>query len=155
VAFDIFLKLEGGRGGPLLGDSVSDKHKSEIDVHSFSWGESHDGTTADPHELAFVTPISSASPQIAKYCAEGTQITSATISINTSSLKVANELLMIKLLDVSIGSYQLGIADTDADLADRFTLAFRSMDITKRVQRADGGIGTVTQVNISFQPPTA
>ena len=35
AAFDYFLKLDG-----IPGESIDDKHKGEIDVLSWSWGES-------------------------------------------------------------------------------------------------------------------
>ncbi len=152
MAFDIFLKFDSSA---LAGESVNEKHKSEIDVHSFSWGESRDGATTDPQELAVVTPLSIASPQLAKFCAERTTIPSATISVNAISAKGVGDLLMIKLKDVTVGSYQLGVADTDAGLSDRFTLAFQSMHIAKRRQADNGSIGTVSEADIDFSPPAA
>jgi type VI secretion system secreted protein Hcp len=147
VAFDIFLKITS-----LSGESINDKHKGEIDVHSFSWGQSRDGGTAQPQELAFVTPVSIASPQLAKLCAEGTPIESAQLSVNTASLKAGNELLMIKLGGITVGSYQLGVADTDPGLTDRFTLAFSSINIAKRGQSPTGAIGDVSEATIVFPP---
>jgi type VI secretion system secreted protein Hcp len=154
VAFDIFLKLVSGVGSPdvLGGESLNQKHANEIDVHSFSWGESRDGTTADPQELAFVTPVSIASPHLAKFCAEGTPIQSAQLSVNTSNLKSPTELLMIKLTGVTVGSYQLGVADTDPEPTDRFTLAFSTIDITKRGQGANGSPAS-SNATIIFPPP--
>ena len=40
MAVDMFLKLES-----VDGESVDDKHKGEIDIESFSWGESQLGTS--------------------------------------------------------------------------------------------------------------
>jgi type VI secretion system secreted protein Hcp len=149
VAFDIFLKFGAA---PLGGESVSDKHRNEIDVHSFSWGESRDAATADPQELAFVAPVSIASPHLAKFCAEGTSIPFAQISVNTGSVKSPVELLMIKLVDVTVGSYQLGVAATDPQVTDRFTLAFSTIDITKRGSGANGTPAEST-AQIVFPPP--
>jgi type VI secretion system secreted protein Hcp len=152
VAFDIFLKFAGG-AQPIEGESVNDKHKNEIDVLSFSWGESRDGATADPQELAFVTPLSVASPLIAEACALGTQIQTAQLSVNNASVKGTAELLMIKLSNVTVGSYQLAIAETDPQATDRFTLAFQSINIVKGTQSATGSIGAGTEVTIEFPPP--
>jgi type VI secretion system secreted protein Hcp len=152
VAFDIFLKLTGS-GGPILGESVSAKHKNEIDVHSFSWGESRDGGTADPQELSLVTPLSVASPLIAEACAAGTQLTSAQLSVNNVSAKDTGEILMIKLQGVTVGSYQLAAAETDPQLTDRFTLAFSSIEIAKQRQASDGTLDPGTDVTITFPPP--
>ena len=97
--------------------------------------------------------MSIASPQIAKACAEGRTDPSAQISINNASVKGSSELLMIKLANVIVGSYQLGVAESDPQLTDRFTLAFRHMDVTKNVQRADGSLGTASQASLDFPPP--
>jgi type VI secretion system secreted protein Hcp len=150
VAFDIFLKFDDAT---LAGESRSDKHKDEIEVLSFSWGASRDAGRTDPQELAFVTPVSVASPTIAKFCAEGTPIGAAQISVNSPSAKGDAELLMIKLANIVVGSYQLGGALTDPQVADRFTLAFTSMTISKRRQNADGSVGTAVSQTIEFPPP--
>jgi type VI secretion system secreted protein Hcp len=152
VAFDIFLKFAGGPK-QIDGESVNDKHKNEIDVLSFSWGESRDGATADPQELALVTPLSIASPLIAEACALGSQITTAQLSVNAPSLKNAGELLMIKLANVTVGSYQVAATETDPQVTDRFTLAFETISITKRRQNSDGSFASADPVVIPFPPP--
>ena len=151
MAFDLFLKLISG-GNPIPGESINDKHKDEIDVRSFSWGESRDAGATDPQELAVVTPVSRASPQIAQLCAAGTLFESAQLSVNNATVKGLSELLMIKLSGVSVGSYQLGVAESDPQLTDRFTLAFRRIDITERVQQPDGSLAPGSSVTIDFPP---
>lgn len=152
MAFDIFLKFAGGPVD-IPGESINDKHKNEIDVLSFSWGESRDGATADPQELALVTPLSIASPLLAEACALGTPIATAQLSINNVSVKNTGELLMIKLSGVTVGSYQLAVAETDPQMTDRFTLAFSSISIAKRHQATDGSFDPGTSVSIDFPPP--
>ena len=154
MAFDIFLKLVGSTGA-IEGESVNQKHQNEIDVLSFSWGESRDGATADPQELAFVTPLSIASPLLAEACALGTPITTAQLSVNNASVKGTTELLMIKLQGVTVGSYQMAVADTDPQATDRFTLAFTQINIVKGRQSATGTITGGTNVTIDFPPPAA
>ena len=41
AAVDYFLKIDG-----IQGESKADKHKDEIDIESFSWGETQSGTFA-------------------------------------------------------------------------------------------------------------
>jgi len=153
VAFDIFLKLTGGDGVLIKGESVVKGHENQIEVHSFSWGESRDAGTTDPQEMALVTPMSIASPTIAKVCAEGTPVSLAEISV----VRVGGEVgtpVVIRLGNLRIGSYQLGVAETDPGLSDRFTLSFASMEITKRQQNPATGAtaGEVTST-LSFPPP--
>ena len=41
AAVDYFLKIDG-----IQGESRDDRHKDEIDIESFSWGETQSGTFA-------------------------------------------------------------------------------------------------------------
>ncbi len=153
MAFDIFLKLTDGGNNLIKGESTAKGHENEIEVQSFSWGESRDAGVTDPQEMAFVTPVSLASPTIAKLCADGTALGSGEISVNAGSVKgTTGEVLMIKLATVTLGSYQLGAAQTDPEMTDRFTLAFQRMAITRRRQNPDGSVGTGLTETINFPP---
>lgn len=155
MAFDIFLKLTDGNGVLIKGESFVKGHENQIEVQSFSWGESRDGGVTDPQEMAFVTPVSIASPTIAKLCAQGTAVGTAEISVVRAGGEIGTP-VFLKLVNLTIGSYQLGAAETDPVLTDRFTLGFRAMDITKRRQDPNTGAttGGVTE-NIDFFPPGA
>ena len=155
MAFDIFLKLTDGANVLIKGESVVKGHENEIEVQSFSWGESRDGGVTDPQEMAFVTPVSVASPTIARLCADGTPLGSGELSVSAASLKGTSEVLMIKLATVTLGSYQLGAAEADPAMTDRFTLAFEKMEVTKRRQNPDGSIGAGVTETINFPPPAA
>ena len=153
MAFDIFLKLTDGANVLIKGESVVKGHENEIEVQSFSWGESRDTGVTDPQEMAFVTPVSIASPTIARLCADGTPLGSGELSVSAASLKGTSEVLMIKLATVTLGSYQLGAAETDPAMTDRFTLAFETMEVTKRRQNSDGSSGAGVTETITFPPP--
>jgi type VI secretion system secreted protein Hcp len=154
VAFDIFLKLTDSANVLIKGESAVKGHENEIEVQSFSWGESRDAGVTDPQEIAFVTPVSVASPTIARLCADGTPLGSGELSLSAASIKgTTSEVLMIKLATVTLGSYQLGAAETDPAMTDRFTLAFEKMEITKRRQNPDGSIGAGVTETINFPPP--
>ena len=154
MAFDIFLKLTDGANVLIKGESVVKGHENEIEVQSFSWGESRDAGVTDPQEMAFVTPVSVASPTIARLCADGTPLGTGELTLSAASLKgTTSEVLMIKLATVTLGSYQLGAAESDPEMTDRFTLAFEKMEITKRRQNPDGSIGAGVTETIDFAPP--
>lgn len=155
MAFDIFLKLTDGANVLIKGESVVKGHENEIEVQSFSWGESRDAGVTDPQEMAFVTPVSIASPTIARLCADGTPLGSGELSVSAASLKGTSEVLMIKLATVTLGSYQLGAAETDPAMTDRFTLAFETMEVTKRRQNSDGSSGAGVTETINFPPPAS
>jgi type VI protein secretion system component Hcp len=155
VAFDIFLKLIDGNGVLIKGESVVKGHENQIEVHSFSWGESRDAGATDPQEMALVTPMSVASPTIAKLCADGTPVNSAEISVVRTGGEAGTP-VFIKLTDLAVGSYQLGVAETDPGLSDRFTLSFHEMGITKRQQNPlTGATGAEVTALLNFPPPAA
>ena len=64
---DYFLKIEG-----VDGESTDDKHKGEIELESFSWGETQRGTAGHgggsgagkvmPQDFNFVKKVDKASP---------------------------------------------------------------------------------------------
>ena len=154
MAFDIFLKLTDGLGVLIKGESSAKGHQNEIEVLSFSWGQSRDGGVADPQEMAFVTPVSIASPTIAKLCADGTLVSTAEISVVRVGGAVGTP-IFIKIRDLAVGSYQLGAAGTDPGLTDRFTLSFRTMGLTTRQQKATGATGTEVTAVLDFSRPEA
>ena len=152
MAFDIFLKLTSSNNVLIKGESNVKGHENQIEVQSFSWGESRDGGVTNPQEMAFVTPVSIASPTIAKLCAEGTPLVAGELSV----VWTGGTPVQIKLADLAVGSYQLGAAETDPVLTDRFTLSFRTMAITKRQQNANtGATGAEVTVLLDFSPPGA
>ena len=154
MAFDIFLKLTDGLGVLIKGESSAKGHQNEIEVLSFSWGQSRDGGVADPQEMAFVTPVSIASPTIAKLCADGTLVSTAEISVVRAGGEGTP--IFIKIRDLAVGSYQLGAAGTDPGLTDRFTLSFRTMGLTTRQQNpATGATGTEVTAVLDFSRPEA
>src|SRR5918992_6143919 len=86
AAIDYFLKIDG-----IAGESPDSKHKGEIDVESWSWGETHaappgpvgGGSGAGKvqmHDLHVTANMSKASPQLMLACASGTQLKSAVLT---------------------------------------------------------------------------
>ena len=71
----IFLKLDG-----IEGESTDSKHKGEIDLESWSWGESQSGGHSagggggagkvSMQDFHFVMKINKASPKLMLSCAE-------------------------------------------------------------------------------------
>jgi len=71
---DYFIKIEG-----VDGESTDDKHKKEIDVESFSWGETNSGTAGHgsgsgagkvhPQDFTFTKRMDKSSPVLFVGCA--------------------------------------------------------------------------------------
>lgn len=85
MAFDCFLKIDG-----IDGESQDDRHAKEIDVLSFSWGESNTGGVAhgggggagkvSMQDFHFTMKLNKASPLLARACATGQHIKSAVLT---------------------------------------------------------------------------
>ena len=115
AAFDYFLKLDG-----IPGESVDAKHKGEIDVLSWSWGESQpappvSGGGAGAGKVSMTdlhvsANLSKASPQLLLACASGTHLKSAVLTGRKAG-KAQAEFLTFSLSDVLVSGYQTGGAD--------------------------------------------
>jgi type VI secretion system secreted protein Hcp len=137
---DIFLKLS-----PIKGESQDDKHKDEIDVSSFSFGQTNDGTAFKSGELAaedfsFAAPISRASPLLFLAVATGEHFKEAIITVRKPSAKEPLEFLKWTLTDVILTSAQEGAA-SGTEVNDAFSLAFAKIEVEYKLQKADGTFG--------------
>ena len=76
AAVDYFIKFDG-----IKGESADAKHKDEIDIESWSWGETHAGPRpgaaaagagkVSMQDFQFVMKLNRASPGLMKACATG------------------------------------------------------------------------------------
>ncbi len=132
-AGDIFLKLSN-----LPGDSTSTKHKDEIEIESFSMGQSRPfslsgavGTSASKPTFADVNVqgrLSSASPKLALFCASGTLIPTATLSIQKATTGgKAEDYYQVTLTDVHVTSISTEASDGNGRPLERFSLSFSKM----------------------------
>ena len=139
AAFDYFLKLDG-----IPGESTDAKHKGEIDVLSWSWGESQEiapnaGGGSGTGKVAMTdlhvsANLSKASPQLLLACAAGKHIKSAVLTGRKAG-KEQTEFLTFSLSDVLVSGYQTGGATADA--AARLDLA-ELLEDRDDLPRADG-----------------
>lgn len=114
MAFDAFLKLDG-----IKGESTDAKHPEEIEVLSFSWGETQSGTThtgggggagtVTMQDFHFTMATQKASPQLFLRCANGQHINEALLTLRGTGVKgEAVEFLKLKFTDVLVSGYALG-----------------------------------------------
>jgi len=84
MAFDCFLKIDG-----IDGESRDERHAREIDVLSFSWGETNSAGAGrggggagkvSMQDFHFTMRLNRASPLLAKACATGQHIKSAVLT---------------------------------------------------------------------------
>jgi type VI secretion system secreted protein Hcp len=147
MAVNYFLRIDG-----IPGESTDDKHKGEIPVLAFSWGEAQSAPPASgggggagkvsmgPLNVSALT--SKASPPLLLACASGQHIKSATLTGRKAG-KAALEYLTVSMSDVLVSTYEVSAGD-DTPM-DQVSLAFAKIQVEYREQKADGTPGTVTK----------
>lgn len=143
AAVDYFLKIEG-----VDGESHDSKHKNELDIESWSFGETNSGTghAGGGHgagkvvmqDMHFVTKYQKSSPKLMLICANGEHIKKATLTCRRAG-KEQQEYLKITLTDVLVSSYQTGgSAHGDVVPTDQFSLNFAKIEFEYKPQKQDG-----------------
>jgi type VI secretion system secreted protein Hcp len=146
LAVDYFLKIDG-----IPGESKDSKHKDEIDVEAWSWGEvnpvqhgSGSGAGAGKvqvQDFNFTARFSKASPSLMLSCASGKHLKSAVLTARRGD-KAQAEFLTFSLSDVLVSSYQTAGAEAgDVAPVDSVSLNFSKIQIEYKEQKADGSLG--------------
>lgn len=142
---DIHLKL-----GDIKGESTDDKHKDEIDVHSWSWGMSQSSSMhagggggvgkVSFSDIAFTHTVDKATPNLMKMCATGEHLKEGTLTIRKAG-KGQQEYLVIKLSDVIITSVSpSGTGDSGSSQIESVGLSFAKVDFEYKPQKPDGSL---------------
>ena len=143
AAVDYFLKIDG-----IQGESKADKHKNEIDVLAFSWGETQSGTFAAGggggagkvamQDFHFTMAHNKASPALMLACAQGDHIKNATLACRKAG-KDQQEFLKITMSDCLVSSFQIGgSADAHVVPMDQCSLNFAKIEHEYKEQDATG-----------------
>ena len=153
MAVDYFLKIDG-----IPGESVDKTHKGEIEVDSWSWGESNPvpgggatgGATGKVHaqDLLVTSRFSKASPALLLACAAGKHFKSAVLSARATG---APDFLTFSLSDVLVSSYQTGASEADAAPVDSVSLNFSKLEVEYKEQGAGGKLGGPTKAGWDFK----
>jgi type VI secretion system secreted protein Hcp len=142
MASDMFIKLDD-----IKGESVDDKHKGEIDVHSWSWGVSQTGNSqigggsgvgkANVHDLTFTKMIDKSSPLLFQMCCSGKPIAKAAFVCRKAG-GTPLEYIKITMNQAIVSSVTPGGDKTTDFLSETVTLNFASMTFEYVPQKADG-----------------
>jgi type VI secretion system secreted protein Hcp len=142
MAFDAFLKIEG-----IEGDSEQKGHPGEIEVASFSWGETQTGNLGSGggggagkvqmQDFHFTMTTSKASPVLMTSCASGKHFPTATLSCRKAG-SLPQDFIVIKMNDVLISGYSIGGASDDGDPTDQVSLSFVKIDFLFRETNEKG-----------------
>jgi type VI secretion system secreted protein Hcp len=145
VAVDYFIKFDG-----IKGESADVKHKDEIDVESWSWGETHAGTASSGgggaskvamQDFHFVMRLNRASAGLMKACATGQHIKLATLTARKAG-KGQQDYLTFKFHDVLVSSFQTaGSEGADVVPTDQVSLNFAKLEVEYKPEKTDGSLG--------------
>jgi type VI secretion system secreted protein Hcp len=149
AAVDYFLKIDG-----IQGESKADRHKDEIDIESFSWGETQSGTFAvgggggagnvSMQDFHFTMHVNKASPALFLACAQGDHIKNATLTCQKAG-KDQQEFMKVTMNDCLVSSFQTGGAGSgDVVATDQISLNFAKIEVEYQERDATGKlIGSV------------
>jgi type VI secretion system secreted protein Hcp len=143
MAVDLFLKIDG-----IPGESADKAHKGEIELESFSWGETNTGA-AHPggggggagkvqiQDLHFVALVNKASPTLMLACATGKHLKEAVLTARKAG-KGQQEFLVFKFSDLLVSSYQISGSHGDQVPTDQVSFNFAKIEMEFRPQKSDG-----------------
>jgi type VI secretion system secreted protein Hcp len=146
AAVDYFLKIKG-----IEGEAQDKTHKNEIEVESWSFGETNTGTHAGGsgggagkvamQDFHFVMKVNKASPKLFLACATGEHIPDAKLTCRKAG-KEQQEFLIYKFTDLLIASYQTGgSGHGDVVPTDQISFNFGKIEVEYKPQNADGALG--------------
>lgn len=146
AAVDYFLKIDG-----IDGESRDDKHKNEIDVMSWSWGETNSGDSSarggggagkvSMQDFHFVMQINKATPKLMLACATGQHVKKATLVCRKAGTQ-QQEYLTITMTDLLVSSYQTGGSAGDVIPVDQISMNFSKIEFEYKEQKETGELGS-------------
>jgi type VI secretion system secreted protein Hcp len=143
AAVDYFLKLDG-----IDGESHQKGHENEIELQSWSFGETNTGTFArgggggagkvSMQDFHFVMEINKASPKLFQACATGKHIPTAKLTCRKAG-ETAQEFFKVSFTDLLVSSFQTGGASSSTVVpTDQISLNFAKIEVEYAEQGADG-----------------
>lgn len=142
---DYFLKIDG-----IPGESFDSKHKDEIQLESWSFGESQGGSFAfgggggagkvQMQDFHFVMKVNKASPKLFLVCANGEHIKSATLTCRKAG-KDQQDFYLVKFTDILVSSFQTsGSGSSDVLPMESISFNFTQINVEYKMQNADGSL---------------
>lgn len=136
---DYFLKLDG-----IEGESADRDHKGEIEILSWSWGETNLGDTGGGagggkvsiQDFNFTANFNKASPVLFLSCASGRHIKQGVLTGRSDRL--GGEFYKVTFTDILVSSYQTG-GSSEALPTDQFSLNFAKIEYNGNTFDVRGG----------------
>jgi type VI secretion system secreted protein Hcp len=147
---DYFLQIDG-----IDGESKDSKFAKAIELESWSWGESNQGSFAhgsgggagkvSMQDFHFVMKYNKASPKLFYACATGKHTAKAKLTCRKAGEK-PQVYLEVTFTDLLVSSYQSGgSAHGDVIPTDQISLNFAKIEIAYGVQDAKGAVNALDQ----------
>lgn len=147
---DYFLKISS-----IPGESMDSKHKGEIEIESWSFGEEQSGTFAhgsgggagkvSMKDFHFTKRVDKATPKLFLACASGEHIPEV-VMVARKAGKDQQEFLKVTIKDVLVSSYTTsGTGDSDIVPRDQISLNFAKIEIEYKEQKEDGTLAGVVK----------
>ena len=140
---DYLLEIEG-----IKGESKDSKHPNTIEIESFSWGNTNDGSASHGsgagagkvhfQDVHFTSQVNKASPELALACANGKHFKKAQLFVRKQG-EQQQDYYIVTLEDFIVSSYQSGGSNGSNHLpADQFALNFAKIKFEYKPQKDDG-----------------
>jgi type VI secretion system secreted protein Hcp len=142
---DYFLKIDG-----IQGESQDKTHKGEIEIQSWSWGETQTGTAVvgggmgagrvDMRDFNLHKLVDKASPKLMLACAQGEHLKSAILTCRKAG-KEQQEYLKITFSDMLVSSFNIMGDATNVLPTEQLSLNFTKVEFEYKEQKPDGSLG--------------
>lgn len=143
MSVDMFLEIEG-----VEGESVDSKFAKKIDISSWNWGMSQNGTTHTAHgggagkvhvnDITISKLADKATPVLMKACCTGKHFTKAVVTVRKAGDKPL-EYVTLTMKDVLISNIEVQGAGGGDLVQETLTLNFAEFSYVYVPQRKDGG----------------
>jgi type VI secretion system secreted protein Hcp len=152
---DYFLKVDG-----IEGESQDTGHENEIELQSFSWGETNAGSYGGGtqgggtgrvamQDLNTVMVINKASPSLMLACAKGSTVDSVVLTCRKSAGDSPIDFLKYTLGNVRVTGYHSG-GGSDVVPMDTVSFNFKTIEIEYTPQDDTGSAGSAVTVNFDI-----
>lgn len=140
---DLFLKIDG-----IQGESSDSKHKDEIQLESFRWGESRPSVPSGGasrrvqiEDFQFAMETNKASPQLLLACASGQHVKSAVLTAQRTGTSGKDEPPFLKytFTDVLVSSFRM--EGTPEPVVDHVSFNFGRIAVEYHPRNPDGSLG--------------
>lgn len=160
MAVDYFLKIKG-----IEGESQDKKHPNEIQLESWSFGETNSGShragggggsgKVDMSDFNFVKKSDKSSPKLFLACATGEHIPEALLTCRKAG-KDQQEYYKVTFKDLLVSSFQTsGSGGSDNLPMEQISLNFAAIKFEYQEQKADGTLGGKTMAEYNLKKMAA